>query len=409
MHTKPLGVICGLLAAFFGVAIAAADSCCPTEAAPEKGRLVILKDDFESGTLDKWASHSEGVSVVAEGGTKACRIERGGRLVLDLPSEKLSHKRLWFRCRYRLAEAGDGKTPSKARLRLTWTDSLFEKGRKRYGGGALPLPTKADTWQQFESVTDMTRGVADAKLELNFQGSDGDVLIDDVEIVAIPQRMIPVVGYKPATKDKLIFEDNFDGDLSNWIHEGIGSAEVKAGRLEVFVTPDLKEKRGQNLWLKQKLPEDFIAEMAVTVHSPRPGEKRPCNLLWFFNATRKGGNLLGTTAERDGWYDKYIGKKAIIPCYTFTWYRLSDPHFVIARRNPGWSESGRNFPAIPKAGKEYIIRIEKRGRQMVLVENGTAVLLINDSEEPLGPGYFAMRSWHAKASYDYVRIYTVGK
>ena len=375
--------------------------------APDK--VVIFEDDFESGTLDKWTGHGRGVGIVGAAGSRACRIDSArGNLLLKLPDDKLSHKRLRITCRYRLTDftPGPGRNPFP-RMSVTWTDTYYSKGRKAYGGGSFRPAKDPNEWALYESVEDFTRGVGDARLRIAFQRAKGVLLIDDVRMVAAPQTLIPIRGYKRLKRGKLIFEENFDTDLSEWVHEGVGTAEVKDGRLHVFVTPDHKETRGQNLWLKRKLPPDFIAEMLVRPIAPKPEEKVTCNLLYFFSATRKGGNLLGTIKERDGSYGAYIGRNAIVPCYTLTWYRMNDPHFVIARRNPGWGELARNFPAEPTPGKDHKIVIEKRGGEILLVEDGVPVLLARDEQKPLGAGYFALRSWHCKASYDYVRFYAV--
>ena len=397
-------------AAMFFLSAAISPGAESDKASPAKtDGIVVFEDNFESGALGKWTRHGPGVSVITEGGNKLCRIEAGqGALILNLPGDKLSNKRLEVTCRYRLIDCSGGTgREGPGKMFFNWTGNRYSKSRKMYGKASF-APTKSpDQWAQFETVQDTTSGVSELRLRIVLQGMQGALLIDDVRIVVKPQSFIQLAGHKRPKRGKLIFEDNFDGDLSNWVHEGVGTAEVADGRLHVYVTPDHAERRGQNLWLKQKLPANFIVEMRVSPIAPRPEDKVTCNLLWFFSANRIGGKLLETIKQRDGNYGKYISKKGIVPCYTLTWYRLNDPHFVIARRNPGWGELQRNFPPVPTPGKDYTLEIEKRGGEILLVENGTSILLVNDPQPPLGEGYFALRSWHCKASYEYVRIYEI--
>lgn len=396
-----------LLVRFIMIAFVAAGGAWLAEAngktpAPKGRPAFAFGDDFESGSLDKWSS-SRDVEIVSVDGGNRCRIEAGrGELMLNLPGRKLQGRRLVIRFRYRMSASKGGKGNVGGRLHLVWMDNGYHKGARQYGNASIT--PSVDKWAVFEKIVDFSKSVADATLRIRCTGR-GSMLIDDVRMQSEPQEFAPVVGYARAQRGRLIFEDNFDGDLSNWIHEGVGKAEVKGGRLRVFVTPDHSEMRGQNLWLKKKLPSDFIVEMRVRPLAPDPKAKITANLLYFFSATRKGGDLLGTTAQRDGRYGAYIGKKAIIPCYTLTWYRLNDPEFVIARRNPGWGELARSFPPTPAPGKDYTLEIEKRGGEILFVENGVGILLVRDSQPPLGEGYFALRAWHAEASYDYVRIY----
>ena len=89
-----------------------------------------------------------------------------------------------------------------------------------------------------------------------------------------------------------------------------------------------------------------------------------------------------------------------------TWYRINDPYFLIARKNPGWHDLGRSFSAIPAAGEDHELIIEKKAGRLLLVEDGVCSLLVEDpAAVPLQGGYFALRAWHATASYDYVKIY----
>ena len=407
-----IGLAIGLI--FVAASVAAAGEGAGGQAAtrPVQVPVVIFQDDFEAGWKAAW-QRDEGIEIVEAGGKKVCRIESDGRgkwLTMGLPSERLGSRRLEIFCRYRLTGLKVGKSRrAGVKMEITHTDQSLNKGQRGYRSAAFEPSEDVSLWRELRFIRDFPRKLSGAEIGFGFDEAAGVLLIDDVRVTARPQSLEEVKGYKRPKRGKLIFEDNFDTDLSNWVHEGVGTAEVKDGRLEVYVTPDHAETRGQILWLKKKLPAEIIVEMVVKLIAPRYEQNITCNLLFFLSTTRRGGNLLGTIAERDGGYGAYISKRGIVPCYTVTWYRVNDPFFVIVRRNPGWGELARNFPAVPTAGHDYKIEIEKRGNEIVLFENGVAILLAKDKQPPLGGGYFGLRSWHAKASYDYVRIYEVAR
>ena len=368
----------------------------------------VVWEGFANNGLDPWRTARGDVSVVADGGATACRMSGGNggaRIEFPVPAGTVDAQRLRITLQYRLTDPAGGSS-SPAYMEAGWKVAKGPlEGLGGYHHAEFP-PTEGEHWEDFETIIDFSSTVRDASINILVKESAAALELRQVKMVAAPQRFIPVENAPRLRKGKLLFEDNFDGDLANWVLEGAGTAEIKDGRLHVHVTEDMSERRGQCLWLTQPLPSDIIVEMSVKPISPTLAENRPANLLYFISANRTGGDLLGTVDERKGIYRRYTASNADVPCYSVTWYRINDPYFLIARKNPGWHDLGRNFAAIPAAGKDHELVIEKKAGTMLFVEDGVCSLLVEDpAEAPLAGGYFALRAWHATASYDYVRIY----
>jgi len=392
-----------------GAVVCAAAESQPSSKPANQDRSTVLWEGLACGSTSPWQV-TRGRVVASDQDRNVCCLlsdKSGARTDLSLPGRHLARQRVRVEFRYRLGRAeASAKAPS-AYLQADWKVAKGKlAGLAGYHRTEIEPTGRPDQWGDFHTTIDFSSSVRDAVIQLSLKTPSARMEIANMKLIATPQFFSPIGNAPRARRGKLLFEDNFDGDLANWVHEGAGTAEIKGGRLHVHVTEDMSERRGQILWLTRKLPSDVIVEMRVNPTAPTNEKPRPANLLYFLSATSVGGDLLGTTDKRKGIYRKYTAANADVPCYTVTWYRVNDPYFLIARRNPGWKDLGRSFTPIPTAGKDHELVIEKVGGRILVVEDGICSLSVKDTgQKPLEGGYFGLRAWHAEANYDYVKIY----
>lgn len=200
--------------------------------------------------------------------------------------------------------------------------------------------------------------------------------------------------------DSLIFQDKFDGDLSNWFIEVLPDSTVYIGIKDEQLVIDTD--RGATVWLKQELsgnllfrykrrvvmengPNDRLSDMnqfwmAIDPQNPnlftrKGGFKEYDSLLMYYAGI--GGNYNETTRFR-----KYNGDGNRILIYDLT----DEDHLL-------------------KANHTYQIEVlVKDGATSVLVDK-EEFFYFKDDNHPLTKGYFGIRSTWSRQIVDDFEVF----
>ncbi len=225
----------------------------------------IFRDDFESGNLTGWRTEGGQIEVINEGGRNVLRIvskglqrrqegdesirwadsEESAFAFMDLPAEKLTGKRVWIYCRYRLTDTLD----SNDWAGMTLVATNIKTGDRSWRGGRC-LPTKDPTgWTSAKVFADITKDVDATMLRLGFGRADGTLLIDEVRITigsqTLPQRTDEVIAESAGSSWKLTAPDDGRWQIgARWAQASATKAKFKlswpGGNKEIFA--DLSDK-----------------------------------------------------------------------------------------------------------------------------------------------------------------------
>lgn len=117
------------------------------------------------------------------------------------------------------------------------------------------------------------------------------------------EKMIEVGGEK--LKKKLIYQEDFDGDLSQWQVEQMpgGSVEVKNSKLEI------NDVGGCTVWLKEKFTGSILIEYDVFLIQNGGLNDRvsDLNCFWMASDPKHKDNLFVDSKSRGGKFTNYNG------------------------------------------------------------------------------------------------------
>ena len=99
---------------------------------------------------------------------------------------------------------------------------------------------------------------------------------------------------------EVLFSDDFSGDLSNWLAEGV-QPEIIDSQME------LDTPVGTTVWLKSQLDGDIMIEYDVTVIDKDGANDRvsDLNCFWMSADPAHPENLFAASNERDGTFSQY--------------------------------------------------------------------------------------------------------
>lgn len=212
-------------------------------------------------------------------------------------------------------------------------------------------------------------------------------------------------AYSVSPKDPtLIFEDRFDGDLSNWVVEQKqgGSVTVKDGKL------DVDDPLGCTVWYKQPLTAPVLIEYEVTnIEAGGPNDLAgDMNCFWMAKDPKHPNDIFARGAERGGSFYKYADLRLY-----YVGYGGNNNTTTRFRRYPGNGET----PLLPEhdlrdkkwlltANKPYRIQLIVWQNTVRYVCNGNVVFNFSDPS-PMHDGWFGIRTVSNHLQVHYVRIY----
>ncbi len=104
----------------------------------------------------------------------------------------------------------------------------------------------------------------------------------------------------PYTRGEILFEDDFSGDLSNWLAEGV-QPQITDGKME------LDTPVGTTVWFKPRLSGNVMIEYDVTVVGRGGPNDRisDLNCFWMANDPSAPEDLFTASEERAGVFAQY--------------------------------------------------------------------------------------------------------
>jgi len=202
-------------------------------------------------------------------------------------------------------------------------------------------------------------------------------------------------------KGNLIFKEDFDTDLKNWIAEfstsPTSNITIKNGELVIDV------QGGATVWLNKKLSGNLLIEYKRKVIIDNGRNDRLSDLNQFWMATDpKNKNLFtrtGVFAQYDSLLLYYVGFGGNTNSTTrFRKYNGKGERVLLTDLT--------DKPHLLEPNKEYSIKIT--------VYNGLTKFFVDDVEyfsfqdkEPLREGYFGFRSTKSRQVIDDFRIYAL--
>jgi hypothetical protein len=219
-----------------------------------------------------------------------------------------------------------------------------------------------------------------------------------VAAVASPKQDVAV----PA-KGKILYADDFSGDLSLWVAEqqGDGSIEIKDGKLRIL------SPGGSTVWLKHKLTGPVLIEYtAVMVDEGGPHDRvSDLNCFWMAIDPKNPDDLFADT-ERGGKFGNYHPMRLY-----YVGYGANDNTTTRFRRYPG----GGARPLLPEhdlTDKKFMhspnqpirIQIVSDGSTIQFFRDGEVVYDIHDPE-PFTEGWFGFRTVRNHMTIDDFKVY----
>ena len=202
-----------------------------------------------------------------------------------------------------------------------------------------------------------------------------------------------------AEKGKVVFAEDFEGGLDNWIFEGPGEAGVRDRNLYVKPSP----MPGMMAWIRQKAPAAFRLEFDVT-----PLSKSGFWLIFFCADTFKGDMFDEGQGAREGVFSRYTRNEAF-RCYHIS-YRRNTAGNCNLRKNPGMHlvATTPNLGTLETGKSQHVVLTYKEGH-IELAVDGRTFADYTDEEHALGAGHIALRNvYDCETLYDNVVIYDIG-
>ena len=221
-----------------------------------------------------------------------------------------------------------------------------------------------------------------------------------VFLFALSLMQINVYGQQ-YQKSNLIYKDDFNTDLKNWIAEfsvtPTSSVAIKNGKLVIDV------QGGATVWLNKKLSGNILIEYKRKVILDKGPNDRLSDLNQFWMATDpKNPNLFtrnGVFAQYDSLLLYYVG---------FGGNTNSTTRF---RKYNG---KGDRVLLTDLTDKEHLLEPNKEYAIKIIVYNGLTQFFVDDvayfsfqDKNPLHEGYFGFRTTKSRQEIDDFRIYTL--
>lgn len=202
---------------------------------------------------------------------------------------------------------------------------------------------------------------------------------------------------------ELIYSDNFDTDLTNWvveIQEG-GTAEIMDGEFDIFA------EKGCTIWFKHKLKSPVMIEYEATMvdEGGRRDRVSDLNCFWMAIDPEHPDNIFADTT-REGHFPNYHPLRLY-----YVGYGGNSNSTTRFRRYPGGGER----PLLPEhdlTDPEYLLQGNKTmkiqlvadGKKIQYWRDGELIYDVTD-EHPYLEGWFAFRTVRNHMKVDNFKVY----
>lgn len=206
---------------------------------------------------------------------------------------------------------------------------------------------------------------------------------------------------KEYEKDELLFEENFEGDLSQWVIETGDSPDANAGIKEGKLVIDVD--RGATVWLKEELSGNILIEYERKVILENGKNDRLSDLNQFWMAKDPQNDDLFT---REGNFREYDSLRM--------YYFGIGGNTNSTTRFRKYAGNGERVLIHDLQKEEYLLEPNKTYTVKTVIYDGVTKVYVDDEEffsyedeEPLSEGYFGFRTTESRHEIDNLKIYSL--
>jgi len=208
----------------------------------------------------------------------------------------------------------------------------------------------------------------------------------------------------PLPKGELLYQDDFDKDLSQWVVEQApkGTTSLIDGKL------DIDDAQGCTVWFKQKFTEPVLIEYEATmIQQGGPNDRvSDLNCFWMAVDPQHPEDIFINSKERGGDFKKYDALRLY-----YVGYGANENKTTRLRRYPGDGSK----PLLPEHDLKdaKLMNIPNKTLKIQLVADGSRIQFIRDGEmvfdfldkQPFREGWFGFRTLRNHMRLDHFRVY----
>lgn len=211
------------------------------------------------------------------------------------------------------------------------------------------------------------------------------------------------LGACTALDDRVLFEDDFRGGLSNWVVEQMPGGSVRT----VGASLEIEDAEGCTVWFRHRLEAPVLIEYFATMQSAgRPFDRvSDLNCFWMAIDPRHPDDLFANSEARGGRFANYHDLRLY-----YCGYGGNANTTTRFRRYPGGGERPLS-PEHDLSGAEYQNQAMRRVRVRIRCENGRTsyehdgrVLFSLDDPEPFTSGWFGFRTVKNRVRFEDFRV-----
>jgi hypothetical protein len=221
------------------------------------------------------------------------------------------------------------------------------------------------------------------------------------------RRIIIDVESIPVTS-KILYQDDFAGDLDNWVVEQMpgGSVRVADGKLEI------EDAKGCTVWFRKKLEGPIMIEYeALIIKQDGPHDRgSDLNCFWMAQDPKSYDNLFAGSRARGGRFSNYHSLRLY-----YVGYGANHNSTTRFRRYVGTGER----PVLPEhdlSAEQYMlkynvpikIQLIADGERIAYLRDGEVIYDVHDPN-PYTDGWFGFRTVNNHMTIDNFRVYRLKK
>lgn len=211
----------------------------------------------------------------------------------------------------------------------------------------------------------------------------------------------------PATS-KILYQDDFAGDLSNWVVEQMpgGSVKLAGGKLEI------EDAKGCTVWFRKKLEGPIMIEYeALIIKQDGPHDRgSDLNCFWMAQDLKAYDNLFAGSRTRGGRFKNYDSLRLY-----YVGYGANHNSTTRFRRYIGTGER----PVLPEhdlSDEKYMlkynvpikIQLIADGQRIAYLRDGEVIYDVHDPN-PYTDGWFGFRTVDNHMTVDIFKVYRLRK
>ena len=228
--------------------------------------------------------------------------------------------------------------------------------------------------------------------------------------IRIPWALLPLMFLSACQADEVLYQDNFDQDLSRWVVEQTpsGSTKIIDGQLDIDDAPGPHDKGGCTVWFREKLKGPIrISYDATMVQKGGPNDRiSDLNCFWMATDPKNPDDLFVDSKKRSGSFPKYDPLRTY-----YVGYGANENATTRFRRYPRDREDESLKPEFDLNEAKYL-NVPNRTVKIELVADGKRIQFLRDGEviftyddpNPYEEGWFGFRTTRSHIRFDNFQV-----